>query len=142
MNRHRILQIVVGLVALHSVTLGALNWLFTTSWIRVLGLSIPNIPFWSRQSGAFLISLGLGYGLGALVPQYLRVSTLIIIFSKSVAVLFLLPEFILRGAPLAILLAGLGDLFMLIVVGALAWWVYQRPANKKSGEDSVTQHEA
>ncbi|HIE26524.1 TPA: hypothetical protein EYP66_04490 [Candidatus Poribacteria bacterium] len=129
MNRHRISQLVIAIVALHSITLGALNWLFTDQWMMALRMSIPDITFWPRQSGAFLISLGLGYGLGAFVPRYLRASTLIILFSKSVAVVFLFSEYLFRGASLSVLLAGLGDLSMLIVVGALTRWVYQRPAN-------------
>jgi hypothetical protein len=93
-------------------------------------MPILNIPFWSRQSGAFLISLGLGYGMGALARRYLRASVLIIIFAKSVAVVFLLSEFFFRGAPLPILLAGLGDLSMLIVVGVLASGRNKRPSGK------------
>lgn len=138
MDRHRVLRIVTGLVALHSITLGTLNWLFAVNWIKVMRMSIPDVEFWPRQSGAFLISLGLSYGLGAVAVRYLQMSTLVIILSKSVAVIFLFPEFLFRGASLAILFAGLVDLCMLIVVGALAWWVYRHPASKeKSVEENV-----
>ena len=138
MNRHRILQIVVALVALHSITLGVMNWLLSASWVIALKMPIPTqTPFWSRQSGALLISLGLGYGLGVLVTRYLQASALIIILSKFVATVFLFPEFLFRDAPWAVLFAGLGDLSMLIVVGALSWWVYQRPAGKGKGEQST-----
>jgi len=127
MDRRRVLRIFIGLVALHSITLGTLNWLFAVNWIKVMRMSMPDVVFWPRQSGAFLISLGLSYGLGAVRLRYLGMSTLVIVLSKSVAVVFLLPEFLFRGAPLAILMAGLGDLCMLIAVGALAYWVYRMP---------------
>lgn len=134
MDRRRILQIVVGLVALHSIALGGLNWLFTANWMRIMRMPISSGAFWPRQSGAFLISLGFAYGLGCVVPRYLQMSTLVIILSKSVALVFLFPEFFLRDAPLAILLAGLGDLCMLIVVSILAWWVYRYSASREKSE--------
>ncbi len=131
MDRHRILRIVTGLVALHSITLGVLNWLFAVNWIKVMRMSMPDVVFWPRQSGAFLIALGLAYGLGAIAPRHLRTSTLVIIFSKSVAVVFLFPEYLFRDAPSAVLLAGLGDLFILIVVGVLGWWLYRHSASQE-----------
>lgn len=124
MDRRRVLQLFIGLAALHSITLGILNWLFTVNWIGIMGIPFSGFAFWPRQSGAFLISLGMAYGLGAVSLRYIQASTLVMIFSKSVAVLFLFSEFFLRSAPLAILFAGLGDLGMLIVVTALAWSVF------------------
>ncbi len=131
MDRRRVLRIVVGLVALHSITLGVLNWLFAVNWIKVMRMSMPDVVFWPRQSGAFLISLGLAYGLGALSSRHLRASAMVIIFSKSVAVVFLFPEYFFRDAPPAIFFAGLGDLCILIVVIVLAWWLYQHSAKKE-----------
>jgi hypothetical protein len=68
--------------------------------------------------------LGFGYGIGVVIPRYLTASTWLIILSKFVAILFLFPEFFSHGAPTAVLLAGLGDLSILIVVGAIAWKAY------------------
>jgi hypothetical protein len=59
------------------------------------------------------------------MPRYLTASTWLIILSKFVAILFLFPEFFLHGAPIAVLLAGLGDLSILIVVGTIALGVYR-----------------
>ena len=131
-DRRRILRIVTGMVSLHSIALGALNWFFTDSWMELMRIPISNAGFWPRQSGAFLMSLGIAYGLGCVSPRHLRTSTLVIILSKSVAVVFLFPEFLIRGAPFAVLLAGFGDLCMLIVVSALAWWVYRYSVNTKN----------
>ncbi len=126
MRLYRTLRLVTALVALHSLTLGVFNWFFTTYWFTLLQMSIlGGYPFWPKQSGAFLISLGLGYGIGAVIPRYLTASTWLIILSKFVAILFLFPEFFLHGAPMAVLLAGLGDLSILIVVGAIAWGAYR-----------------
>ncbi len=125
MRLYRTLRLVTALVALHSLTLGVLNWFFTTYWFTLIQMPIlGGYPFWPKQSGTFLISLGLGYGIGVLIPRYLTASTWLIILSKFVAILFLFPEFFLHGAPIAVLLAGLGDLSMLIVVGAIAWRAY------------------
>lgn len=128
MDHRRVLRVVVGLVSLHSISLGVVNWLFTANWIKVMRMSVPDIVFWPRQSGAFLISMGLAYGLGAIAPRHLRTSSLVIIFSKSVAVVFLFPEYFFRDAPLAILFAGFGDLSMLIIVSVLTWWFYRHTA--------------
>ncbi len=126
MRLYRTLRLVTALVALHSLALGVFNWFFTTYWFTLLQMSIlGGYPFWPKQSGAFLISLGLGYGIGAVIPRYLTASTWVIILSKFVAILFLFPEFFLHGAPMAVLLAGLGDLSILIVVGAIAWGAYR-----------------
>ncbi len=126
MRFYRALRLVTALVALHSLILGVLNWFFTTYWFTLLQMPIlGGYPFWPKQSGAFLISLGLGYGIGVLIPQYLTASIWLIILSKFVAILFLFPEFFLHSAPIAVLLAGLGDLSILIVVGAIAWGAYR-----------------
>ncbi len=131
MDHRRVLRVVVGLVSLHSISLGVVNWLFTVNWIKVMRMSMPDVVFWPRQSGAFLISLGLAYGLGAIAPRHLRTSSLVIIFSKSVAVVFLFPEYFFRDAPPAIFFAGLGDLCILITVSALTRWLYRHSASKE-----------
>jgi hypothetical protein len=126
MRLYRTQRLVTALVALHSLALGVLSWFFTTHWFMLLQMPISGgYPFWPKQSGAFLISLGLGYGVGAVIPRYLTASTWVIILSKSVAILFLFPEFFLHGAPIAVLLAGLGDLSMLVLVGAIALCAYR-----------------
>ncbi len=126
MRFYRALRLVTALAALHSLILGVLNWFFTTYWFTLLQMPIlGGYPFWPKQSGTFLISLGLGYGIGVVIPRYLTASTWLIMFSTVVAILFLFPEFFLRDAPMAVLLAGLGDLSILIVVGAIAWGAYR-----------------
>ncbi len=121
-----ILRLVTALIALHSLVLGVLNWFFTHYWFTMLQMPIlGDYPFWPKQSGAFLVSLGFAYGVGALIPRYLTASIWVVILSKSTAILFLLPEYFMHGAPTAILLAGLGDLSILIVICAITWGVYR-----------------
>ena len=125
MRFYRALRLVTALAALHSLILGVFNWFFTTYWFTLLQMPIlGGYPFWPKQSGAFLISLGFGYGIGVVIPRYQAASIWLIMLSKFVAILFLFPEFFSHGAPIAVLLAGLGDLFILIVVGAIAWKAY------------------
>ncbi len=126
MNLYRTLRIVIALIALYSMILGALNWSITTYWLTLLQMPVSaDYLFWPKQSGAMHVGLALAYGLGAIIPRYLAASTWAIILSKFVAILFLFPEFFLHGAPIAILLAGVGDSSILIVTGAIAWSVYR-----------------
>ncbi len=139
MDRRRLLRIVICLIALYSIVLGILNWLFAVGWMKVMRMPMPDAAFWPRQSGAFLISMGLAYGLGALSLRYLQTSALVIVLSKSVAVVFLFLEYLFRDAPFAILLAGLGDLSILIIASAVAWWLYRHPDSKEADEQKLSR---
>ncbi len=115
-------RLVTALIALHALILGLLSWFFTHYLFTMLHLPIPgDYHLWAKQSGAMHVSLAFAYGLGAIAPRYIDASVRLIIFSKSIAILFLFPAYFMHGAPIFILLAGLVDLSILIIICVIAW---------------------
>lgn len=102
----------LALACLHSIVLGAIVYLLTGPLLAAQGFDLSGGLFYPRQSGAFLVILGVGYGLAAANPEGRKTLVFLTVFSKAVAVLFLFSEALLRGAPPAALAAGGGDAFL------------------------------
>lgn len=105
----RFLQLWLLLLSLHSILLGAAIYLITDLLVGLQGLDLSGSLFYPRQSGVFLIILGVGYGLAAIDPEGRQALVCLAIFSKALAVLFLFSEVLLFGAPSLIITAGVVD---------------------------------
>ncbi len=121
-----ILRLVTALIGLHALVLGLLNWFFTYYWTTVIQMPIKGGDlFWSKQSGAMHVCLAFAYGLGAIRPHYLNASVRMIIFSKSVAILFLYTTYFIHHAQVLVLFAGVVDSTILILTCAFVWGIYR-----------------
>ena len=121
-----IIRFVTALIALHALVLGLLNWFFTNYWTAVIHMPIIGGDlFWSKQSGAMHVCLAFAYGLGAIMPHYLNASIRMIIFSKSVAILFLCSTYFMHNSQTLVLLACMVDSTILILTCAFAWEIYR-----------------
>jgi len=109
--------IVITLIALHSFILGCVLFAAPGLLLDLFGWDYDGSMFFTRQAGAFLVSLSFGY---ILALKY-REAAFFIVASKIVAVAFLLTEFLFRSAPMIILAAGAFD--GLMAVGVLVLMV-------------------
>lgn len=113
-GRYRFVQLVIGLIALHSCLLGLSLMFFPRLMMQVLGLDMRLPIFFPSQAGVFLLLLGLCY-LNALRDRsYFK----ILLVSKTAAVTFLSVHIFFLAAPAIITLAFVIDLAML---AALVW---------------------
>ncbi len=127
LNRlYLLLRLLTALIALHALVLGLLNWFLTHYWTAVIQMPIIGGDlFWSKQSGAMHVGIAFSYGLGAIMPRYLDASLRMIIFSKSIAILFLYSTYFLHHAQILVLLAGMVDSTILILMCVFAWKIYR-----------------
>lgn len=114
----RRLMLGILLVAIHSVLLGVIIFLFTEPFYKFFfGAKVENF-FFVRQSGLFLLCLGLFYVIPLLdLPRYSPL-VIVIIITKVFAVVFLGLHAQHVPRPGAIILAALIDGTMAI---CLAW---------------------
>ena len=115
--------VVIALVALHSFILGCVLFAVPGWLLDLFSWDYDGSMFFTRQAGAFLVSLSFGY---ILALKY-REAAFFIVASKIVAVVFLLTEFFFRSAPVIILVAGVFDGVMAIaltvlVIKAVKYW--------------------
>lgn len=103
------LYICTLLVGLHSIFLGLFIYLFTNSFYNFFFATQPENVFFVRQSGVFLFCLGVYYLLPLLDFQQLYPMVQFTIFTKIVAVLFLVTNADLSQSPNAIYMAAFGD---------------------------------
>lgn len=104
-----ILYVCTLLVSLHSILLGLFIYFFTESFYEFFFASQPENVFFVRQSGVFLFCLGVYYFLPLLDFQQLYPMVHFTIFTKIVAVLFLVTNANLSLSPNSIYMAALGD---------------------------------
>jgi hypothetical protein len=108
--------LVVFLVGLHSILLGLIIYFFTDFFYKVLfAASIENL-FFVRQAGIFLFLAGFFYLYPLLNLRNLYNLILLVIFSKIVAVIFLISNAGYTTAPLMIYLAAFFDGLMALVL--------------------------
>ena len=119
--------LIVFLVGMHSIMLGLTIYFFTDFFYRVFfNSSVENI-FFVRQSGTFLFLAGLFYLYPLLNLRKLYNLILLVIFSKIVAVIFLVSNAAYTAAPVMIYLAAFFDGLMGVVLVAVyfrCWKVY------------------
>jgi hypothetical protein len=123
-RRRAALRLALAATSLHSVGLGFLVYGVTRRFLKAAGFDPREELFYPRQSGAFLVALGLGYGGGALNPDRHAGLVALTITSKAIAVVFLLREARRRGGPLSVLAAGIADAILGLVIAALALAYY------------------
>lgn len=108
--------LIVLLVGMHSILLGLIIYFFTDFFYSVFfSASVENI-FFVRQSGIFLFLAGLFYLYPLIDLKNLYNLVLLVIFSKIVAVIFLVANAGYTAAPLMIYLAAFFDGLMAIVL--------------------------
>jgi hypothetical protein len=109
MKLAHISRIVIGAVALHSLTLGGLLLFMPVAILHRLGWPYEGSIFFPAQSGVFLLILGAAY-VGAVRH---RAFAWLLVGSKAAAVAFLLAHAWLGTAPPGLLLlAALADSLM------------------------------
>ena len=107
---------VICAVALHSFVLGTIMLVNPTGALRFAGWEYEGPRFFPAQSGIFLLILGGAYLAGA----WKRPFAWFLVASKAAAVIFLVGEALLGGAPRICLLAALGDAAMGAAVAIVA----------------------
>ena len=120
------LRLALGIASLHSVVLGLTVYLLARPFLSLFGFETQGDLFYPKQSGVFLLALGLGYGLAARDPLRHPGLVALTIVSKTLAVVFLLSEAILFQAPGFILAAAVVDATFAVAIGYIAWGYYKR----------------
>jgi len=103
-------------VGLHSILLGLFIYIFTPTFYDLFFSAPPENIFFVRQSGVFLFCLGVYYLLPLLNFKYLYNMVLFTVFTKIVAVLFLVANASLTLSPPAIYAAALADGIMATIL--------------------------
>src|SRR5210317_642379 len=112
--------LILSLVGIHSILLGLSIYFFTEIFYKVFFAAKIENFFFVRQSGIFLFLIGLFYLYPLFNLRNLYSLVLLVIFSKTVAVLFLITNAQLTTAPAMIYLAAFFDGLM----GAVLTVVY------------------
>jgi hypothetical protein len=108
----RLERTLVVLIALHSLVVG-LFLTFATAWgARLGGFSDPVPLFFPRQAGAFHFVVAGVY----LVEYFVYRGVLMLVMTKSIAVVFLGIVTLLCPVPWVVPLSGVGDALMGLVV--------------------------
>jgi hypothetical protein len=128
------------LVGMHSVLLGLIIYFFTDLFYEVFfTASIENF-FFVRQSGIFLFLIGIFYLYPLFNLKNLYNLILLVIFSKTVAVIFLISNAGFAASPATIYLAAFFDGLMAIVL-ATAYYRLRKTislANKRPRAEEVS----
>jgi hypothetical protein len=122
---HPFLYISILLVGSHSMILGMFIYFFTDIFYKIFFSTRPDNIFFVKQSGIFLFCLGAYYFLPFMNFQKLYNAVLFTIFTKIVAVLFLVFNSHLSLSPTAIYLAAAGDASMAVLL-SIAWYIQRR----------------
>ena len=136
---------IVFLVGLHSIVLGLVIYFFTDFFYRIFFDASVENPFFVRQSGTFLFLAGFFYLYPLLnLKRYFNL-ILVVIFSKVVAVYFLVANAGYTTAPVMIYLAAVFDGLMALALVIVYFRLLKRPAakvNTRSGEEAADLKEA
>ena len=111
-NNALILRVTLFLVGVHSVLLGSTIYLFTVPFYQFFFSVDPDNFFFIKQAGIFLFLMGFFYLLPVLDMNRFRPVIFLVVFSKVIAVTFLLVHANLTPSPFMIYLAALGDALM------------------------------
>ena len=113
------LKCCVLLISIHSLLLGLSIYFSTDAFYRFFFHVLPENYFFVRQSGLFLFIIGLFYCYALNDMGTRHTLVLLIIFSKILAVLFLLTNAEMSVFPQSIYLAALGDGIMAMILGII-----------------------
>jgi hypothetical protein len=124
--------LVIFLVGMHSILLGLFIYFFTDFFYKIFfAESIENL-FFVRQSGIFLFLAGFFYLYPLLNLRNLYNLILLVIFSKIVAVIFLISNAGYTAAPLMIYLAAFFDALMGLLLAIVYFRVKKTVSLTKS----------
>jgi len=127
--------LILFLVGVHSILLGLTVYFFTDFFYKVFfNTSVENI-FFVRQSGTFLFLAGLFYLYPLINLRKFYNLILLVIFSKAVAVFFLISNAAFTTAPVMIYLAAFFDGLMAV---ALVGVYFRIKTNKALSKKSTT----
>jgi hypothetical protein len=125
--------LLIFLIGLHSIALGIVIYFYTDFFYqKFFSASVENI-FFVRQSGVFLFLAGFFYLYPLIDLKRLYNFLLLIIFSKFIAVLFLLSNAKFTLAPSMIYLAAFFDGLMAVVLVSLYFQLKMNKALAKKG---------
>jgi hypothetical protein len=133
--------LILSLVGAHSVLLGLSIYFFTEIFYKIFFAAKIENFFFVRQAGIFLFLIGLFYLYPLLNLKNLYNLILLVIFSKTVAVLFLITNAQLTPAPAMIYLAAFFDGLMgavLTIVYVQCRRVYLQPNPRIMPADEVS----
>ena len=108
--------LVVFFVGMHSILLGLIIYFFTDFFYKIIFAATVENLFFVRQAGVFLFLAGFFYLYPLLNLRNLYNLILLIIFSKIVAVIFLISNAGYTAAPVMIYLAAFFDGLMALVL--------------------------
>lgn len=114
-----ILRVTLLLVGIHSIVLGSTIYLFTTPFYQFFFSVDPDNFFFIKQAGVFLFLMGFFYLLPVFDMERYSPTIHLIIFTKVIAVAFLLVNADLSLEPKMIYLAALGDAAMAFTIASL-----------------------
>jgi hypothetical protein len=121
-NWPRAERTLVVLIALHSVAVGLGLTLLAEWGARFGGFGEVQPTFFARQAGVFHFVVAFGY-----LYEYFRYRSIgLLLFAKSVAVVFLTLAFVLGQRAWLVPVSALGDAAM----GLLAWQVHRRAQDR------------
>jgi len=122
---------VLILVGIHSILLGVIIYFYTDFFYKVFFASSVENLFFVRQSGIFLFLAGFFYLYPLLNLKNLYNMILLVIFSKVVAVFFLITNAGYTPAPLMIYLASFFDGLMALVLVTVYFRLKNRIPSKQ-----------
>ncbi len=125
--------LLIFLIGLHSIALGIVIYFYTDFFYqKFFSAPVENI-FFVRQSGVFLFLAGFFYLYPIVDLTRLYNFLLLIIFSKFIAVLFLLSNAKFTLAPSMIYLAAFFDGLMAVVLASVYFHLRMNKALAKKG---------
>ncbi|MFC1826764.1 hypothetical protein ACFLZQ_02395 [Thermodesulfobacteriota bacterium] len=122
---------VLFLVGIHSILLGVIIYFYTDFFYKVFFASSVENLFFVRQSGIFLFLAGFFYLYPLLNLKNLYNMILLVIFSKVVAVFFLITNAGYTSAPLMIYLGSFIDGLMALVLVTVYFRLKNRIPSKQ-----------
>ena len=124
--------LVVFFVGMHSILLGLIIYFFTDFFYKIIFAATVENLFFVRQSGVFLFLAGFFYLYPLINLRSLYNMILLVIFSKIIAVLFLITNAGYTSAPLMIYLASFFDGLMAVVLVSIYFRLKQAVSMEKS----------
>jgi MFS superfamily sulfate permease-like transporter len=110
------LYLVVFLVGLHSILLGIYIYFFTGGFYALVYRSDVENLFFVRQAGLFLFCLGLFYLLPLLELRVYHPLIIVTVFTKALAVAFMLSNARHTSVPGTIQATAVGDGLMAVLL--------------------------
>jgi len=130
---------VLFLVGLHSILLGVIIYFYTDFFYQTFfAASVENL-FFVRQSGIFLFLAGFFYLYPLLNLRSLYNMILLVIFSKIIAVIFLITNAGYTSAPLMIYLASFFDGLMAVVLVSIYFRLKKAVSLAKKSRNTGTE---